>query len=272
VASRKVSLQVRDLTILEYLLEQRAETLDELHRIFFSGQQRHTAHNRLCRLQSAGFVQGLSVATAPTTARPTRAYVLGPRATAALRLRSLAGDHLRGRQVPVALRGTSVPHQLAVNLVGHWIDAALTGEHLLGDTLEGRRRHRPDAVYQAAEADRRGRDLVFVEVDLGHYSRARILGKLTTFLAHSRGKHVLFAVPSAQRQHTVNEWLRDEHGDTATHRISVHTFEQLRDQGLSVARAAPATPGRSQRDWRALASPDHLPDRGIARPPHPRHL
>ncbi len=188
--TKRVRLTTRDLQIFEQLLNSRAETLGTLHEQHWPpGTERDSARHRLSRLAAWGFLDkhGLEHVH-PNLIHPNdnpdgsgwiTVYTLTPKGVNALRRRSLAGSVLRGRSINGDLDQAAIPHQLAGNRIGRLLDTRLTADHLIEVT--GDRRHRPDATY-TADPDDRGRTIVTLEIDLGHYSRKRILGKLVTFL------------------------------------------------------------------------------------------
>jgi hypothetical protein len=218
----RIQLQRRDLAILEELAARRVETLEYLHERHFPGMTRKPALNRLGDLTAHGYLARVPIADEQGTIVNT--YTLGPKAPAALRLRSPAADPLRGRRPTPALSARSIPHQLAVNRVGDALQTPLIGEHLLH--AGGERRHRPDAAYRCAP-DERGRDLVFLEVDLGHYSRARVLGKVGTFLEHPHARSIIFATPTEERAALVGAWIRHAHGPAVMQRVQLLTLAEL---------------------------------------------
>ncbi len=71
-----------------------------------------------------------------------------------------------------------------------------------------------------------------LEIDLGHYSRKRILGKLTTFLADPDAKGVLFACPTQDRAAWVAHTLREARGDRIMDRVQVLSFYQIQEGRL----------------------------------------
>lgn len=233
VMARKVHLHARDLEIIETLLERRVETLDWLHGTFWPEHQRVTARNRLNELHRAGYVQRIS------RVQPGRApeekgrqpletfFAIGPKAAAALRLRGMAGEHLRGVRLRPGLPDSQLDHQLMVNRVGDWLGAKFLPGAAPGGPARGHR-HRPDAAYRAREADDAGRDVVLVEIDLGHYSRQRILAKVATFLANREARAILFAVPSRARGFEVARWVREHYGREVMDRVRVRDFASLR--------------------------------------------
>ena len=139
----------------------------------------------------------------------------------------------------------SIPHQLAVNRVGDALGATLIPEHLV-EGVRGDRRHRPDAAYRCAP-DERGRDVVFVEVDLGHYSRARILGKVRTFFEHPEARSIIFATTTAERAELVGAWIRRAHGDAVMQRIQLLSIAELQAGAALDAGTEPTDPVADRR-------------------------
>lgn len=228
---RKTALTTRDLDLLAELVERRCESLTYLQDRFFGGVWK-TAINRLRRLELAGYVSREEIKSIESPDRFHSVYTLGPAARAALRNRDAYGSEaLRGRRFNIALRDTSMPHQIATNRVGDWLGARLIPEHLLSPHAPDAQRHRPDAVYRAAQPDSAGRQLVFLEVDLGWYSRQRILGKVDAFLARPDARSILFVTPTPERAALIGDWIRAEHGDTMMRRIQPLTFAQIREGG-----------------------------------------
>lgn len=252
--TRAVRLTKRDLRILEELINRKAETLAVLHQRFWDdGTRKDTARYRLDRLASWGFIDkhGLQHhhgSLLPDDQHDTgwvTAYTLTAKGTAALRRRSLAGSTLRGRSVRRDIDETAIPHQLAVNRVADLLGTTLIAEHLI--ELQGDRRHRPDATYTAAP-DQTGRSTVMLEIDLGHYSRKRILGKLQTFLADPDAKGVLFACPTQERAAWVARTLREAHGDRIMDRVQALSFAQVREGRLLRDDLKPNNPDRKYPD------------------------
>ena len=234
----KVRLTARDLQIFEQLLNRKAESLGAIHEQFWNtNTDLDTARYRLHQLVRTGFITRHALPHKHADLLPTdhhdtgwvTAYTLTPKGTAALKRRSLAGYHLRGRSIKGDLDDTAIPHQLAVNRVADLLGTTIVAEHLI--ELRGDRRHRPDATYTAAPDDN-GRSTVMLEVDLGHYSRKRILGKLSTFLADPDAKGVLFACPTQERAAWVAQILRDSRGDRIMDRVQVLSFYQIQEGRL----------------------------------------
>lgn len=92
-SSPRVSLQKRDLEIMESLVLLRAATLDDLHRAHFPGLSRKRAINRLGQLARAGMLSPADVVLHGEVAA-TRVYTLGPKARTALERRTTVPEHL----------------------------------------------------------------------------------------------------------------------------------------------------------------------------------
>lgn len=182
---RGVHLTRRDLQVLEALVTRRAETLTWIQEQHFDGLSRKRALNRLGDLAAAGYLKRVTI-TVPGAKGPESAYTLGPSGKAALELRSLAGEHFRHRRFNPTLRDSSIPHQILVNRVADWLGADLIPEHLLPMSSKEQWRHKPDGVYTALTPREdthptRTLPMIWLEVDLGHYSRDRIKGKVRAF-------------------------------------------------------------------------------------------
>ena len=204
---RGVHLTRRDLQVLEALVTRRAETLTWIHEQQFSGLSRKRALNRLGDLAAASYLRRVTV-TIPGAPRPQSAYTLGPRGKAALELRSLAGEHFRHRRFNPTLRDSSIPHQILVNRVADWLGADLTPEHLLPMSTKEQWRHKPDGIYPALDPD--ARRMVWLEVDLGHYSRERIDGKVHAFRVDADACHLLLVTHTRARADQLARWLDTE--------------------------------------------------------------
>ena len=240
---KDVALTVRDIAILELLAERRAETLDFLHERFYSDAIRRTAQNRLAQLTRAGYLHRERVSLRSSGGYMEPVFTLGPRAQAALTLRHRGAEVFRGRRFNPTLRRESLDHQIITNRVGEWLGAELRHEHLLPAPGKGAAfRHRPDATYTAAVPDQHGRRTVFLEVDLGHYSRERILGKVQAFLTTDDGRNMLIVSPTPERAGTIGLWLRDRYGEAITARTQSLTFEQINAGGYIRPGTEPAPP------------------------------
>lgn len=230
--ARKVALQQRDIAVLSLLVERRVETLEYLNETIFAGAKRKVVLNRLGDLARAGYLERLSVPLYGSD-RPESVYRLAPRAKAALEMRNARGhEAFRGRRFNPSLRESSIDHQVMTNRVGDWLGAQLRPEHLLpapgkGDAF----RHRPDATYVAAQADGHGRRTVYLEVDLGHYSRERILGKISAFLQAPDARAMLLVAPTQERAALLGLWARDVYGEAIAERLQTLTFGEIRAGG-----------------------------------------
>jgi hypothetical protein len=221
------------VNLLRELLERRSETTTYLSDRFFRGV-RKTALNRLRELELGGFITRLEVEAIEHSGQPKlqSVYTLGPAARRALRMRSPHADEQFGtRRFNPILRETSIPHQVATNRVGDWLGARLIPEHLLPVHQPNAQRHRPDAVYRAAAPDVQGRQLVFLEIDLGHYNKQRILGKIDAFLAHPDARSILFVSDTEERSSAVAGWIRDHYGEAIMDRVHPLTLAQIREGG-----------------------------------------
>jgi hypothetical protein len=228
---RKTALTERDLDLLVTLIERRCESLAYLQDRFFGGV-RKTAINRLRRLELAGYVSRELIKSVESPDRFHSVYTLGHAARAALLNRDeYAHQALRHRRWNLSLRDSSMPHAIATNRVGDWLGARMIPEHLLTPHAPDAQRHRPDAVYRAAQPDSAGRQLVFLEVDLGWYNRQRILGKVDAFLSHPDARSILFVTNTPERAEVIGNWIRAAHGDTIMRRIQPLTFAQVREGG-----------------------------------------
>ncbi len=241
MATRKTALTVRDVELLRTLVERRSETIGYLQDRFFRGV-RKTALNRLRELERGGYLTRESVQTIDKPNGLTSVYTLGPAARQALRIRDAHADEAFGnRRWNPTLRESSMPHQIATNRVGDWLGARLIPEHLLPARGANAQRHRPDAVYRAAAADGIGRQLVFLEIDLGHYSKQRILGKLDAFLAHPDARSIVFVSPTEQRSMAVSAWIREQYGEGIMDRVQPLTLAQVQEGGWLDPGTEPAT-------------------------------
>ena len=227
---RSVHLTVRDMQILEDLVVRRVETIDFLHETHFGGLSRKRALNRLGDLIAAGYLKRASIEL-PGEALPQSVYWLTSRGQTALQLRSLAGEWFRDRSFKVELPQSSIAHQIVTNRVADWLGATVLPEHLV--PLPPRRRsdktprQRPDAVYQAAGPDQSGANLVYLEVDLGHYNRKRIIEKVRAALSEPRVRMLLIACPVDSREGQLCRIIREHFGENIWGRVDVMTFASL---------------------------------------------
>lgn len=208
-SSPRVSLQTRDLAIMESLVQLRAAMLDDLHRVHFSGLSRKRAVNRLAQLARAGMLAPADVVLHDETAT-TRVYTPGPRARTALERRTLSSEHFRYRRWNPTLRDSSIPHQIVVNRLADKICGTTIPEHLLPVPGKNAARNRPDAVIEGVDVAGRAR-MLGLDVDLGHYSRERIVGKAEAWRTYPDAGPLLIVVPDVARANKVYGWVRDRH-------------------------------------------------------------
>ncbi len=230
--SRNVHLHSRDVEVIELLADRRVETLNVLHQRLWPDCTRKSAYNRLGQLARAGYLQHLvrpdPVPRPSVARRPTQhLYVLGPKAPAAMRLRNRPSRKID------SLPASFIDHQLATNRVGDWLGVRLLGEIEASAGLQSK--HRPDGAYRASPDDS-GRNLMLLEVDLGHYSRARILEKAEGFRKHPEARGILFVCSTSDRADRVAKWIREGRGSGFMRRCQVFTMDEVR-------RGAPFAPG-----------------------------
>ena len=172
-------------------------------------------------------------------------YVLGPKAPTALRIRNRPTTRLAAERLPASF----IDHQLAVNRVGDWLGTELIGERDASAGLDSK--HRPDAAYRC-EADERGRDLILLEVDLGHYSRPRILAKVDGFRQHPAAAGIFFACPTNDRANEVARWIREHNGiDFMQGHCQVFSFDELQRGARFEPGKEPVKDTREQPGWYA---------------------
>lgn len=229
---KRIALTGRDVKVLELLVTRRVETLDALHRLAFLGRSRKRAVNRLGELVSAGYLDRRSV-DLPNSERLQSVYFLTSRGRTALQLRwTESSGWFATRHWKLDLSEPSIPHQIATNRVCEWIGARPVPEHLLPpqefEPGYSKSRSRPDAVYEARE-EHRGRRLVWVEVDLGHYNRRRLEEKVWAFARSEQACFLIIACPTDARADWVADALRPTFGDSWTwQRMAVRSFADLR--------------------------------------------
>ena len=122
------------------------------------------------------------------------------------------------------LRTSSLPYQIATNRVADWIGARLVPSTSCPRPGASNPTTARTVSMKAAHPDRRGRTVVFLEVDLGNYSRERILGKFRAFRASERARCILFVTPSPERAQLVVDWI----GETALDEVQALSFDELR--------------------------------------------
>lgn len=224
--SRGIRLHARDVEVLELLADRRVETLNALHERLWPHCNRKSAYNRLGALARAGYLEHVIRTDgnpAPSAARPAsqHIYLLGPKAPTALRIRNRDTNQLVKNRLNAAL----IDHQLATNRVADWIGTRLLTEHEVA--LGTHRKTRPDGAYRTTPDDQ-GRHLVLVEVDLGHYSRARILDKFVGFIEHPEARSIMFATPTEDRADDICRWIREIYSPDAMRRVNAYSFEELK--------------------------------------------
>lgn len=231
---RSVHLTTRDLAVLEWLVVRRAACVDELHREHFDAASRKRAVNRLSELVAGGFLHRVRLEVPDElggAVREQSIYTLGPKARAALEIRSLSSEHFRFRPFNPTLRDSSIPHQLVVNRVCDLLQVDAIPEHLLPVAADkDAMRHKPDAAWERnVNESEPWKNKVLLEVDLGHYSRERVLGKLRSFVNRPDGLSMVIVVPTTRRQEEVKSWVNAEkrqhpYGHYPCH---IHTIDEL---------------------------------------------
>jgi len=220
-------LQDRDLRVMEELALRRAETLETLHGRHFPGRSLKRTRNRLGELASAGYLERETIRLAGQDA-PSWVYTLGRRAPTALARRSLLHDDLRGRRWNPTLHGSSMPHQIAVNQVLDKLGAQATREHLLPTVGPAGSRSRPDATYRSRGGDGHEPVTVYVEVDLGHYSRHRIREKIAAFLSDERAGFLLLFCHNRQRERWLVGVVNELGVREAWRRLDLRTLDDVK--------------------------------------------
>jgi hypothetical protein len=242
-----VRLHSRDLEVLDLIADRRVETLGALHKKLWPDCTRKSAYNRLGQLAAAGYLDHHlrpdPIARASVDRRPSQhIYILGPKAPAAMRLRNRDTRKLVAHQLP----GSFIDHQLATNRVGDWLGIRLIGEIEASAGLDSR--HRPDAAYHASR-DHTGRDLMLLEVDLGHYSRQRITAKVEGFRKHPHARGIVFACPTDDRAWQVKEWISDRFGSGFMRRCQVFSFDDIQRGAHFDRGTQPVAVQRRSYDW-----------------------
>lgn len=240
---KRVAIQARDVRVMELLVTRRVETLDALHEQGFPGRSRKRAVNRLGELVRAGYLDRRSVEL-PGSERFESVYFLTSRGRTALQIRSEeSSGWFATRHWRLDLNEPSIPHQIMTNRVCDWMGARAIPEHLLPPVPyePGKKQRpagsRPDAVFQAREGIN-GANLVWLEVDLGHYNQKRILEKVKAFSEDRESCYLLLACPTKSREAWLVNVLLKEFGGEIWDRVDIRTFEQLR---------AGAAPGHDER-------------------------
>ena len=264
--AKQVRLYPRDVEVLELLTSRQIETLDFLHGRLWSDCNRKSAYNRLRALANAGYLEHVKRAdpAAPKTwtgARPSseHLFTLGPKAPTALRIRGREAVALARRHRCGGIPAAFIDHQLATNRVADTLGVRLMSEEQAADGLEPLyKKHRPDGAYRAL-ADQKGRDLILVEIDLGHYSRARIVQKAWASLNHEHARAMLFVVPTEERAAQVRGWVWNDTGYSLMDRFDICTFRELREESWLPIEHRPVHQPAPEHDsfgwWRAVMGP-----------------
>lgn len=218
---------------MEMLVTRRVETLDELHERGFPNRSRKRALNRLGELVSGGYLDRRSVQLADSE-RLQSVYFLTSRGRTALQIRSEeSSGWFATRHWRLDLNEPSIPHQIVTNRVCDWLGANAIPEHLLPpkpyepEKKEKDAQSRPDAVFRAREG-RNGADLVWVEVDLGHYNQKRIAEKVKAAGEERNVCLLLIACPNKAREEWLVNVLLKHFGGSIWERVDVRTFAELR--------------------------------------------
>jgi hypothetical protein len=86
-----------------------------------------------------------------------------------------------------------------------------------------------------------GRQLVFLEIDLGAYNKQRILGKLDAFVAHPAARSIVFVSPTLERTSAISSWIREQYGESIMDRVQPLTFNQIKEGGWLDVGTEPTT-------------------------------
>jgi len=251
---RPLHLQKRDLALLESLVARQVETLDYLHETFFEDVSKKRALNRLGELIGAGYLERTQVFL-PGKDTPCSTYWLTRRGRTALQVRDLSASWHATSTWKLQPGAPSIPHQIVTNRVCDWLRADPVAEHLQPRWIrrDGKElKHKPDAFYECRKPDEQGRRLVLLEVDLGHYTRQRILEKVEALSDVQEARFLLLATTTKARQLKLQKVIQKEFGLAIWDRVDVMCFAELQSN------TAPGHP-------RAL--PELLP-----RKPHPSRM
>lgn len=214
-------------------MARRVETLEGLHRLAFANRTPKRAVNRLGELVSAGYLDRRSV-DLPNSERLQSVYFLTARGRTALQIRSEdSSGWFATRHWKLDLSEPSIPHQIATNRVCDSIYAKPIPEHLLPpqrfEPGQSKRQSRPDAVYEAREG-RDGQKLVWLEVDLGHYNRKRLVEKVEAFRESRQACMLIIACSTGNRANWVARALRPVFQDSMVwDRVEIVSFAELRN-------------------------------------------
>jgi hypothetical protein len=247
-----VRLQVRDIHILEALVERRCETLDYLHEHFFAGLSRKRALGRLRDLQRAGLINRVGEMWLWDLYGPVSIYHLTKGAKEVLEVRSALGDQLRGRSFRSLWVDVCWPKQIAINRIGDWLGTQLLPEPLFTGADPWRRHwSRPDSIYEAAERDREGRDHVYVVADFGGITPDRQVGMARAFLEDRNARSMLHVSPTDYLREVATENLRRALSYDGFERLQLLTIEMVREGGW----LDPGTQPHGGHSWQARARP-----------------
>ena len=247
-----VRLQIRDIHILEALVERRCETLDYLHEHFFAGLSRKRALGRLRDLERAGLIHREGDIWLWDRYGPVSIYHLTKGAKEVLEVRSALGDQLRGRSFRSLWVDVCWPKQIAINRIGDWLGTQLMPEPLFTG-VDPWRRHwsRPDAIYQAAERDREGRDHVYVVADFGGITPDRQVGTAKAFLDDRKARSLLHISPTDYLCDIATANLREALSYDECQRLQFLTIEMIREGGW----LDPGTQPQGGHSWQARTRP-----------------
>jgi hypothetical protein len=243
-----VRLQIRDIHILEALVERRCETLDYLHEHFFAGLSRKRALGRLRDLERAGLIHREGDIWLWDRYGPVSIYHLTKDAKEVLEVRSALGDQLRGRSFRSLWVDVCWPKQIAINRIGDWLGTQLMPEPLFTGADPWRRHwSRPDAIYQAAERDREGRDHVYVVADFGGITPDRQVGTAKAFLEDRKARSLLHISPTDYLCDIATANLREALSYDEFQRLQFLTIEMIREGGW----LDPGTQPQGGHTWQA---------------------
>lgn len=89
---------------------------------------------------------------------------------------------------------------------------------------------------------------MLLEVDLGHYSRGRILEKAEGFRKHPDARGIVFICSTNDRANRVADWIREGRGSGFMRRCQVFTMDEIKRGAPFAPGSAPvATPSESLR-------------------------
>jgi hypothetical protein len=102
----------------------------------------------------------------------------------------------------------------------------------------------PTASPRPSRPDAHGRNLVFLEVDLGHYSRERVLGKVKAFLDNPDARSIVLVTRTRERARRLGDWVR-AYGRGVMRRVQPLTFERVKTGGVLRRGTEPLPPERA---------------------------